>query len=312
MTVNPTPSVVAQASATEICIGDSVQLSGTGATTYSWNNGVTDGDFVSPTLTTTYQVIGSNAANCVDSAQVTITVNPLPNVLAQTTADSVCEGESIILSGAGADTYTWDNGVTDNQAFQPTATTTYTVTGTDANGCVDSSQVTVVFIPAEEFDMGNDTVICPGLPITLRPDPSFSAFLWQDGTTADTFFVTDPGTYNVSVTDSAGCYYNSEIIIDPEVGCDSLFIPNVFTPNGDGFNDRYVLEGDYVNTLDLLIFDRWGRLMFHTEDIERTWDGTGIGGNKCADGVYYYVVRYSFLGMPDEILEEKGYITLLR
>lgn len=310
--VNPTPVVVAQATSTVICIGDSVQLTATGATSYVWDNGVIDGDFVSPTLTTTYAVVGTNGANCVDSSAITVTVNPLPNVMAITTADSVCEGESVVLSGAGATSYVWDNGITDNQAFAPSATTTYTVIGTDANNCVDSASVTITFLPVISFSLGEDTVICPGLPIVLQAAPNFGFYQWQDGSGQDTFFVTEPGTYSLAAADSAGCVYSDEIVIEPEVGCDSLFIPNVFTPNGDGFNDRYVLEGDYVNTFDILIFDRWGRLMFHSEDLENTWDGTGIGGSACAESTYYYVVRYSFLGEPETLLEDKGHVTLLR
>ena len=312
ITVNPTPSVTAQATATEICIGDSVQLTGVGAVSYTWDNNLTDGDFVSPTLTTTYTVIGTNGNNCADTANVTLTVNPLPNVQALTTADSVCEGESVVLTGAGAATYTWNNGVVDNQAFEPTATSTYTVIGTDANSCVDSAQITITFLPAQPFSFGEDTVICPGLPIILEGDPSYTAYLWQDGSTQDTFRVTEPGTYTLSLTDSAGCFYADEIIIDPAEGCDSLFIPNVFTPNGDGINELFQLESDYLNTFEIQIFDRWGKRMFASDDVEKSWDGTGMGGVKCASGVYYYVVRFSFLGDPEVIEEKGGFLSLIR
>jgi len=80
---------------------------------------------------------------CTSSAQTTVTVNPLPTVTANATATTVCTGDSVTLTGGGASTYMWDNGVTDGVPFVPTATTTYTVTGTDANGCENTAQITI-------------------------------------------------------------------------------------------------------------------------------------------------------------------------
>ncbi|MEY8861382.1 hypothetical protein, partial [Tenacibaculum singaporense] len=100
-----------------------------------------------PTATTTYTVTGTDANGCENTAQVTITVNPLPTVTANASATTVCAGESVTLTGGGADSYVWDNGVSDGVSFVPTATTTYTVTGTDANGCENTAQVTITVNP---------------------------------------------------------------------------------------------------------------------------------------------------------------------
>ena len=80
------------------------------------------------------------------SATGTITVDDLPTVDAGTD-QTVCSGDNVTLSGSGASTYTWDNGVTNNTAFTASTTTTYTVTGTDANGCINTDQVTVTITP---------------------------------------------------------------------------------------------------------------------------------------------------------------------
>ena len=116
--------------------GTTVTLSGSGATSYVWDNGVTDGlAFVPPLGTATYTVIGTDANGCIDTDQVDVTINALPTVNAgidQTVCD---DGTAVTLSGSGAISYMWSNGVTDGLAFvPPIGTTTYTLTGTDVNG----------------------------------------------------------------------------------------------------------------------------------------------------------------------------------
>ena len=103
---------------------------------------------VSPTSTTTYELtVSANYGGILCSAtdNITITVNQLPNVSANGgSSQFVCEGSTVTLSGTGANTYSWDNGITDGVGFPaPGSTTTYTVTGTDINNCVNTSQVTI-------------------------------------------------------------------------------------------------------------------------------------------------------------------------
>ena len=95
-----------------------------------------------------------------------MTVNALPTVSAG--ADqTVCEGDNVTLAGSGASTYTWDNGITDNTAFTASATTTYTVTGTDVNVCQSSDQVTVTVNALPTVSAGADQTICIGEDVTL-------------------------------------------------------------------------------------------------------------------------------------------------
>jgi len=141
--VNPLPNVMANASATAICSGSQLTLTGSGATTYTWNGGISNGTPITPTGTATYTVIGTDANTCSKAATVTVVVNALPAVGANATNTMVCTGGSVTLTGTGASTYVWTGGVTNGVAFAPSATTAYTVTGTDANGCNNTAAITV-------------------------------------------------------------------------------------------------------------------------------------------------------------------------
>ena len=213
ITVNPTPTVTANATSTSVCAGTQVTLTGGGASSYTWDNGVTDGVAFTPTATTTYTVTGTNANNCQNTAQVTVTVNPLPTVTANASTTTVCAGGQVTLTGGGATSYTWDNGVTDGVAFTPTATTTYTVTGTDGNNCQNTDQVTVT-VAAGITVTANATAtsICAGDQVTLTGGGA-SSYIWDNGVTNGVAFTpTATTTYNVTGT-SGSCTDNDQITI---------------------------------------------------------------------------------------------------
>jgi gliding motility-associated-like protein len=159
VTINPLPPVTATPSFA-ICPGASATLSGGGASTYTWDNGITNGTPFSPIATKTYTVTGTDVNGCKNTATSVVTINPLPTVTA-TPSFAICTGASATLSGAGASTYIWDNGITNGTAFSPIATKTYTVTGTDANGCKNTatSVVTIKVIPNSPL-VTNPAAIC--------------------------------------------------------------------------------------------------------------------------------------------------------
>ena len=150
-TIIGTPNASASASFSSICNGSSVALSTTNVAgqTYQWSVGGTilnnsSSFFDSPTTTTTYQLTVTQYG-CSATDNVTVTVNDAPNVgVSGGSSQAACQGGSLTLSGTGATSYSWNNGVTNGQSFSaPANTTTYTVTGTDANGCTNTAQVTV-------------------------------------------------------------------------------------------------------------------------------------------------------------------------
>jgi hypothetical protein len=136
-----------------VCAGAMVTLTASGASTYSWDNGVTQGVAFTPSTTTVYTVLGTDANGCVNTDNVTVNVNALPNVEAGNN-QTICVGQSVTLTASGANTYTWTGGVNQGVAFSPTSTQIYTVTGTDLNGCTSTDAVTVNVNPLPNVSAG--------------------------------------------------------------------------------------------------------------------------------------------------------------
>ena len=160
--VNALPVVDAGADQA-VCDGFAVLLAGSGAQSYSWDNGVVDGSaFIPPLGTTTYTVTGTDGNGCVNTDQLDVVVNALPLVAAGLD-QAVCIGTSVVLAGSGAQSYSWDNGVVDGVSFAPSVgTITYTVTGTDGTGCVNTDQLDVVVNALPLVDAGVDQAVCIG------------------------------------------------------------------------------------------------------------------------------------------------------
>lgn len=196
-----------------ICAGEEVTLEGAGATTYSWDNGVTNGIAFTPAVgSIIYTITGTDANGCEDQDQVSVTVNPLPIVNAGID-QTVCSGTQITLGGVGANTYSWDNGVIDNLAFTPAVgTMNYTVTGTDLNGCENTDQVQVTVNPLPNVNAGSDQTICLGDQVTLNGSGA-NTYSWDNGVTDGNAFTPAVGWvfYTVTGTDLNGCE-NSDVV----------------------------------------------------------------------------------------------------
>jgi gliding motility-associated-like protein len=211
VTVNNLPTVNAGSDQT-VCIGATVTLTATGASTYSWNNGINNGVVFTPAATQTYTVTGTTAAGCTGTDQVLVTVNPLPNVGAGTD-QAICIGGTVTLNGSGASTYLWSNGVTNGVAFTPGATATYTVTGTDVNGCINTDQVVVTVNPLPNVNAGQDVVICIGQSVTLSGSGAIT-YTWNNGVTNGlAFSPTTSSTYTVTGTDANGCIDTDQVAV---------------------------------------------------------------------------------------------------
>jgi len=203
VTVNALPTVTAPANQT-VCSGTIVTLMGGGASTYAWNNGVSNGVAFPANATTTYTVTGTDVNGCTNTAQTTVTVNALPSVTA-TANQAVCAGTSVTISGSGALSYSWNNGVQNSAAFTPNATTTYTVTGTDANGCSNTAQTTVTVNPLPAVSGGTNQAICSGAAITLSGSGA-SSYTWNNNVQNGVSFTPNATqTYTVTGIDNNGC-----------------------------------------------------------------------------------------------------------
>ncbi len=211
VTVNTLPTVSAGADQT-VCAGTSVTLTGSGANTFTWNNSIVDATAFTPSTSTTYTLTGTDANGCENTDQVVVTVNTLPTVNAG--ADqTVCSGTSVTLAGSGATTYTWDNSVTDAVAFSATATTTYTVTGTDANGCQNTDQVVVTVNTLPIVNAGADQTVCSGTPVTLTGSGA-TTYTWDNSVVdAVAFTPANTATYTMTGTDANGCENTDQVVV---------------------------------------------------------------------------------------------------
>jgi hypothetical protein len=232
VTVNALP-VVSAGQSQSVCTGASATLNGSGASTYSWNNNVTNGVAFTPLATQTYTVTGTDANGCQNTAQVIVTVNALP-VVSAGQSQSVCTGGSATLNGSGASTYTWNNNVTNGVAFTTLATQTYTVTGTDVNGCQNTAQVTITVNPLPTVNAGSTQNVCPGVQVTLTASGA-STYVWNNNiSNGQAFTPNTSGVYTVIGTDLNGCDDTAQVSV------------NIYTaPSVELGNDTVVCENNF-------------------------------------------------------------------
>ena len=152
-----------------------------------------------------------------------------------------------------------------------------------------------------EIDLGQDESLCVLDPRILRPlnDTIGFDFLWQDGSTSSKFEIADFGTYWVTAND--GCASATDTLNIFKVAVDSIRIPNVFTPNGDSFNQFFEIDQRMLGG-QLIIYNRWGRAVYQTSAYQNNWDGADVPA-----GVYYYNAKGGYC-----ISEKKGILTILR
>jgi gliding motility-associated-like protein len=207
----PTPTVGVTASPTAICAGGVAALTATGASSYIWLPGSLSGVsiFVSPTVTTTYSVTGTSSG-CSGSTVVTLLVNPLPTLSITSSPTAVCIGSSATLTANGAATYTWNTGsFVSNIAVSPTITTTYSLSGTSAAGCVGNT--TQLTLPVNNLPLitagATPTIICIGASANLTATGGTS-YTWQPVNLNGASVIVTPTTlttYTVSGQNTAGC-----------------------------------------------------------------------------------------------------------
>ena len=205
-----------------ICAGETTVLSfqPTTGTTFDWiKNNAINLNQSNNTLDVTEQgnynlYIENSTYSCVDSSNtISIVVNNLPTVAAVASDSTICAGQSVTFNGQGAATYAWDNSVTDGTAISPNENGTYSVTGTDANGCTNSDDVSIVVNSLPTVDLGADITACDyEAPITLNAG-SQTSYVWNGGETTATLNVTISGTYSVTVSNVSGCTSTDEVIV---------------------------------------------------------------------------------------------------
>jgi len=210
-TVNPVPTAaVTPAGPVAICAGNTTTLTASGGTSYQWRNaagniaGATNATYTTGTAGN-YRAVVTNASGCSDtSAVVAVTVNPLPTVFIGNDT-TFCSGNTLTLNaGNTGSTFLWNDNTT-AQTKNVTASGTYYVKVTNANGCIKFDTIAVTVRPTPVVNLGNDTNICLGINYTLNAGNPGASYLWDNGTTAQTRTINNTGTYFVKVTNGFNC-----------------------------------------------------------------------------------------------------------
>ena len=225
-----------------------------------------------------------------------ITTNLLVNPVQQTTLNPViCQGETY-----NENTHTY------------TTTGIYKDTLTTYLGCDSIVTINLTTVPLPTVNLGNDTTLCFGKIIILNATNASSTYFWQDSSTASTYNVSQEGTYWVTVTDNNNCIASDTIYINyQECVIPDIYIPNSFTPNGDGLNDIFNIKTTYeFSKFNIYICDRWGEVLFESTEVNFKWNGI-YKGKLVPKGVYVYLITGTVKGAGDYI-KKTGIVTVVR
>lgn len=317
-----------------ICATQTVQLTASGASTYTWN---ADPDLSAinipnprATLTAGREFIVSaiHANGCNSKDSIYVTVNPMPVYFASPLSASACAGESIDLQASGGDPgdiMEWMDGngnlLGAGSSLSVTPPSNMVVRATFTNQrCNVRNMIdiplTVNPLPVATITKSND-INC-GYAVAQLTASGGVSYRWETGPGigdqgAATQIVSPQGdfTYRVTVTGAHNCSSEAEISVLYNIYEGSALpqLPNAFTPNGDGRNDYFgVKRPGLISGFDFSIFDRWGNIVFRTNDVHTCWDGT-FKGAPLPSSTFVYIITISSDCGPEK---RKGTVTLIR
>lgn len=295
---------------TTLCPGTSLvlqlQLPGADLT---WPDGSHGNNFTVSTAGA--YTVTANANGCMADDAINVSYVPLvhPDLGEDRT---LCFGDTLMLIVDPADAQvTWSTGSQDD-SLQVTTSGHYEVTFA-LDGCIAQDAIYLEFLPVvDSIDLGPDATICLGRTLELDASTARASYVWNTGSQDPSITVQYPGTYVVRL--SGPCIHATDTIVIAEGNCAPLvFVPNAFTPNGDGFNDVFAptVSGTMI-TFTFNVFDRWGENIFTSTTPNDGWDGT-YGGRDAQDGVYSWTLSYK--AVSDEGVKQErlmGSVTLLR
>ena len=331
VTIDPLPVLIVTDPAS-VCAPGTVNITdpsvtagstGSGSLTY-WTDATATTALANPTAVSTsgtYYIQSTTAAGCIDINPVVVTINPLPTPLFVADNLSGCSpvcvnftDGSIVASGTLTN-WNWDFGgegtsTTQNPSFCFTTPGQYNVTlsVTTNNGCNSISSPLVITVfqdPIAEFNPTPNPASVLDATVTLNNQSSLDVTYWHwtfgDG---DSLSPNTPSPLHTYPNDMAG-NYTATLIVHNADGCYAtvshdiiiaaeftFFIPNAFTPNGDGINDTFYGQGIGIEKYEIFIFDRWGNNVFYGDDVSKAWDGKANHGSEIAqEDVYVWKVK---------------------
>ncbi len=297
-----------------------------GANSYTWQPTVIynqpDGSDIStnPLVPTDYTVTGIDVYGCTNTAITNVGFFEIPVASLAVSDSFLCVGESFVLTPLGGTSFELqpDNLFSlDNFSLSPTATSSYTLIVYTDDGChsENNAVVTVTVNPDPIITAFTNTVInigqttsmsaLGGLTYEWMPTDGLSCFNCAQTNakpTESTFYV-------VRGFDANGCSNTDTVFVQVDYNCGEYFVPNVFTPNGDGMNDVVNLYNACISNYKFQVFDRWGEKIFETSDVNDSWNGD-FKGKPMDTGVFMY--KADGFDLKGTAFSVKGNVTLLR
>ncbi len=292
---------------------------GTAPYSYKWFNS----DYVLAAITEdvlymkadTYMVVVTDTFGCSNSTMLVIS-QPNPLTLSISTDDVECFGGSTgnididVFGGTPPYTYQWSNGAT-TQDLLNIVSGSYSVTVSDSNGCFKIE--TIMIYESDPIELAFDIidVSCidnkDGEVIVFAGGGTGSySYLWSTGDISDHIYDLDQGFYTVTVTDIYGCTASDSAYVDKHM-IECISIPSAFTPNGDAYNDTWIIENIHLYpNCSVKIHNRWGKFVFESKGYEVPWDGS-YNGNAVPAETYYYIIK-----LRDDIEVKTGTVTIVR
>ena len=323
------PDMELKATSNEVCIGNSIPISVSGAQSYTWiplNGLFPTGSntlvIAAPLVSTDYTVIGANSMGSVSCYQrLSYSVVVIPVIKPAVSEDVyLCEGEKTVLYASGGNSYSWtpsyglniNNGA--GVVANPSITTIYTVEVSYNSYCGRTTTVMVAVNPKPNVYAGRDTSYNLNEVIFIEANGT-GTLTWVRGEdiicTAcprTQVYPTRDGCYVVEAVNDVGCKATDDICIGVTEDF-SFYLPNSFTPNNDGINDEFLIFGENISQVSMEIYDRWGVKIFHSEDFFVGWNGK-YNGISCPEGVYTYVVRYT--GLNRRKYTANGHVSIIK
>ncbi len=321
---------------TTLCKGASVTLKAHDAQTYSWSPAkylscINCASPVSlPDSALRYFVTGKSNKGCVSIDSIFIDVK-LPGTVKVGGSDTLCRGSSVQLIATGAEKYTWtpaiglNNPAISSPMASPDTTTIYKVTGSDSKNCFSSTAyIPVRVYPVPIVTAGLDVTLNAGKTTGITPKISgdVTGVLWSPSTgiigrnyPGITVKPAETTEYTILVKNEGGCFASDKVSV--YVMCDNanVFVPNTFSPNGDGVNDIFYPRGSgVINVKNFTVFNRWGEVVyqranFTANNASAGWDGT-FKGRKLPPDVFVYALEVVCIN--NESLMFKGNVALIK
>jgi gliding motility-associated-like protein len=290
---------------TLLCQGDILLLDAQNSNaSYSWQDGSSAQLYYVSTSGDYWVIVDKE--NCNDSDSIHVEISAINIELGSDII--ICPDDYFLLDAYNiGSNYLWNTGYT-GQVLEVTEPDVYSVTIINEYGCEDSDDISVQF--SKNVNLGSDLKFCEEDLIILDGGKA-DQYLWSNGNDDRYFTVDQPGVYYVTVIYGA-CISQDTIEITGIPINSTLYVPNSFTPNGDGLNDLFAPVGEEITEFHLQIYSRWGEMVFESYDLEKRWNGSFNGEYLVQTGIYVYNLVYSTECSGSEKYEKHGIVNVIR